>query len=63
MAKKKIKEFDGDKADLVARMIFSDCLDRRGIKRELEQVDDLARKEILDDWAGIVRHVFRKEAR
>lgn len=48
-----------DPATLAARGILSDLMDRRGIKHELEGIEDGAiRREIVDAAAEIIRQAF-----
>lgn len=45
-----------DWAVKAARGVLSNLSDRRGIKQELEQVDDDVREELIDTIAEIIRH-------
>ena len=47
-----------DKAEEVVLGILADLSDRRGIKKELEMVDDDIKVEIVEDLASIVRFIY-----
>lgn len=48
-----------DWAHIAARGILYDLTDRRGIKQELQQVDEDVRKEITETMAMLIRHAER----
>lgn len=56
------KRAKADKADALAKAIWNNCLDRRGISGVLYSIDDVTKIEILKDWAGIARHIFKEQS-
>lgn len=49
-----------DWAHRAARGVMADLKDRRGIKHELEAVDEATRKELIEALAAIIREAYRE---
>lgn len=52
---------DGDWTYRAARGVLADLSDRRGVKNELEAIDDDLKRQIVIYAAGIIRAAFEAE--
>jgi len=48
------------KYQLAAEGILHDCLDRRGVKREFEQIERSVLDEIIETWSEIIKQVVEE---
>lgn len=50
-----------ERARKIAKKVFEDILDRKGIGNELEECDDDIQKEIKNDWKKIILKVLEEK--